>query len=312
MSTTRKPSSPVVVAVDGSERSAGAVRYAVREARVRGCAVRLVHVVPTSLPEGGLWPAAPRDVEDLRTSGERILEKAVAEARRGASDVRFESLLGRGTRVTELSAAAAAGDLLVIGRETRRGTERLVAGTTTAGVVARAAAPVTVVPADWRERERGRIVVGIKSVVTDGELLARAYSMASARHSTLRLVHVIGVPELAADIGITDIHAGEAVRSGRQLLETAARDWRDVFPDVAVELTVIEGRPADLLVDASTDADLLMLARPHRDLRHPVRLGRTPRAVLAVSDTPVEVVPLQREPTTAPLVLESSGEILKS
>lgn len=312
MNAPSTPSFPVVVAVDGSERSAGAVRYAVHEARVRGRAVRLVHVVPTPLPEGGLWPAAGRDVEDLRTSGERILERAVAEARTGASDVRFESLLGRGTRVTELSAAAAAGDLMVIGRETRRGAERLVAGTTTAGVVARAAVPVVVVPADWRESERGRIVVGIKSIAPDGELLARAYAMASERHAVLRLVHAAEVPELAAEIGVADSYAGEAVSSGRQMLEAAARDWRDAFPDVEVETSAVEGPPAEVLVDAATDADLLMLARPHRDLRHPVRLGRTPRAVLGASDTPVEVVPLKRDPTPAPLVLESSGEILKN
>jgi nucleotide-binding universal stress UspA family protein len=96
------------------------------------------------------------------------------------------------------------------------------------------------------------------------------------------------------------------------MLEAVARDWRDAFPDVEVEIVVVEGRAADMLVDASTDADVLMLARPHRDLRHPVRLGTTPRAVLEVSDTPVEVVPLKREPAMAPLVLESSGEIRKN
>ncbi|MGI5191605.1 universal stress protein [Promicromonospora sp. CA-289599] len=311
MRTTRQPSL-VVVAVDGTGRSAGAVRYAVRAARIQGCAVRLVHVVPTSLPEGGLWPSAGRDVDDLRSSGERVLERVVAEARSGAFDVRFESLLGRGPRVAELVAAAAAGDLVVLGRETRRGTEGLLAGTTTAGVVARAAVPVVVVPSDWRERELGRIVVGIKSIVRDGELLARAYSMASARHAGLRLLHAVEVPELAAETGGTDASAGESVSSGNQMLETAARDWRDAFPGVEVETSAVEGRPADVLVDAAADADLLMLARPHRDLRHPVRLGRTPRAVLGVSDTPVELVPLGREPSMAPLVLESSGEILKS
>jgi nucleotide-binding universal stress UspA family protein len=75
---------------------------------------------------------------------------------------------------------------------------------------------------------------------------------------------------------------------------------------------VVVGSPADTLVAAAAAADVLMLARPHRELRHPVRLGATPRAVLEVSDTPVEVVPLKREPSTAPLVLESSGEILKN
>jgi nucleotide-binding universal stress UspA family protein len=311
MSTTRQ-SSPVVVAVDGSERSAGAVRYAIHEARVRGCAVRLTHIAPTTLPEGGLWPSTARDIEDLRSSGERILDRAVAEARAGASDVRFESVLGRGQRVTELAAVAEAGALLVLGRETRRGMERLVTGTTTAAVVARAAVPVVVVPADWRESDHGRIVVGIKSAARDGELLAHAYSMASARHAALRFVHAVEAPVPASETVVAGSYTGEAVSAGQRTLEAAARDWRDAFPDVDVESVVVVGRPADVLVEASTDADVLMLARPHRDLRRPVRLGTTPRAVIEVSDTPVEVVPLKREPSTAPLVLESSGEILKN
>jgi len=309
MRATRQPS-VVVVAVDGTRRSAGAVRYAVHEARLLGCAVRLVHVMPATLPEGGFWPASVQDVEDVRGSGERVLERAVSEARSDAPDVRFESLLGRGPRAVELAGAAAEGDLMVLGRETRKGRERLLAGATTAGAVARAVAPVVVVPADWRESERGRIVVGIKSVARDGELLAHAYSTASARHAALRLLHAVGAPEAMAGSGVVD--AGAAVGSGRRALETAARDWLDAYPDVDVETIAVEGRPADVLIDASDDADLLMLARPPRDLRRPVRLGRTPRAVLGVSDTPVKVVPLGREPTPAPLVLERSGEILKS
>lgn len=143
-------------------------------------------------------------------------------------------------------------------------------------------------------------------------MLARAYATASARHAALRLVHVVDVSGRAAESGGTDSVAGESVGVAGRLLGEVARDWRDAFPGVAVETVVVEGHPADVLVDTATDADVLMLARPHRDLRHPVRLGRTPRAVLGVSDTPVEVVPLKDEPSTAPLVLESSGEILKT
>lgn len=311
MSATKR-TAPVVVAVDGSERSAGAVRYAIREARLRGCAVRLVHVAPTPLPEGGLWPSAGRDIEDMRSSGERILDRAVAEARIGASDVRFESVLGRGPRVEGLVTETAAGALLVLGRETRRGIERVVAGTTTAGVVARTAIPVVVVPADWRESDRSRIVVGIKSSARDGELLAHAYAMASARHATLRLVHAVEAPVPASGTAAAGSSTGEPLSSGQRMLEAVARDWRDAFPDVDVETAVLGGSPAETLVAASAEADVLMLARPHRDLRHPVRLGTTPRAVLEVSDAPVEVVPLKREPSTAPLVLESSGKILKN
>jgi nucleotide-binding universal stress UspA family protein len=86
MRTAQQPA-PVVVAVDGSERSAGVVRYAVREARTQKRTVRLAHIASTP----------------LQSSGERILERAVAETRSRASDIGFESLLGRGSRLTVIS-----------------------------------------------------------------------------------------------------------------------------------------------------------------------------------------------------------------
>ncbi|MFI2489237.1 universal stress protein [Promicromonospora kroppenstedtii] len=309
MGTTRNVD-PVVVAVDGSERSAGAIRYAIHEARLRGSPVRMVHVAPTPLPEGGLWPAAGRDVEDLRSAGELILDRAVSQARASAPDVAFDSLLGRGPRATELVAAAGTGGLLVLGRETRRGLERVVAGALTAGVVARVAVPVVVVPADWQGTRRDGVVAGIKSYPADGELLARAYAAAALRHTTLRLVQVADLADLAPDaVAAADVDA--LVGAGSRMLGEAVRDWSTAFPETRVESVVLPGRPAEALVEAAAGAHLLLVARPHRDLRHPVRLGRTPRDVLAGSDTPVEVVPLRGDPTMAPLVLERSGEILK-
>lgn len=297
---------PVVVAVDGSERSAGAVRYAIHEARLRGSPVRMVHVAPSPLPEGGLWPSAGRDVEDLRSAGEVILDRAVAQARASAPDVAFDSLLGRGPRATELVAAAATGGLLVLGRETRRGLERVVTGALTAAVVARVAVPVVVVPADWQGTGRDGVVVGVKTYPDDGELLARAFAAATVRHTTLRLVQVADISDLAPD-AVTD--AG--IDALGRMLRQAVRDWSTAFPEVRVESVVLPGRPAEVLVEAAAGAHLLLVARPHPDLRHPVRLGRTPRDVLASSGTPVEVVPLRGDPTIAPLVLESSGEFLK-
>ncbi|MFE7507297.1 universal stress protein [Promicromonospora sp. NPDC057488] len=309
MSTTRR-SDPVVVAVDGSERSAGAVRYAIHEARLRGTEVRLVHVAPDPLPDGGLWPSAGRDVEDLRSSGELILDRAVSQARAAAPDVAVHPLLCRGPRVTELVAAAATGGLLVIGRETRRGPERVVAGATTAKVVARVAVPVVVVPADWQGTRRNGVVAGVKSYPGDGELLARAFGAAAVRHTTLRLVQVADVADLAPDAD-TAAEVDALVDAGDRMLRQAARDWSAAFPEIPVESVVLPGRPAEVLVGVAADAHLLLVARPHRDLRHPVRLGRTPRDALASSGTPVEVVPLRGDPTVAPLVLERSGEFLK-
>ncbi|MGW2093614.1 universal stress protein [Promicromonospora sukumoe] len=297
--STGQPPPPVLVAVDGSGRSAGAVRYAVREARLRGSTVRLVHVAPTTLPEGGLWPSVGRDVEDLRSSGEMVLDRAVSWTSGSAPDVEVDSLLRRGPRVGELVRASAAGALLVLGRETRHGLERLVTGATTAGVVARAGVPVLVVRADWHEDDTAGLVVGVRSYPGDGELLAHAYAAAAVRHATLRLVQVADVGDLAPD-AVEGADVDAAVAAGNRMLQEAVGDWSAAFPEIPVQSTVVPGRPAEALVEAASDAELLLVARPHRDLRHPARLGRTLRTVVRTSGTPVEVVPLSRDPARAP------------
>ncbi|RPF21838.1 universal stress protein [Myceligenerans xiligouense] len=284
MTTAQRPA-PVVVAVDGTDRSAGAIRYAMGEARLRGSAVRLVHV----LGEAG-------------DDGRESVDRALSEAGAAGPDVEVGFLLGQGERVTGLVTAAASAGLLVLGRLARRAT-----GPTTAGVAARAEVPVAVVPADWRDRAHGRVVAGVKSSAISGELLAYAFRTASARGAALRVVHVVDVPDQVEELA--EVDAG--TRPADPVLEAMVRDWSGAFPDVAVTTSVVRSDPVRALVEAGADADVLLVARHPRGLRHPVRLGPVPRALLERSDIPVEVFPLTGEPATPPLVLERAGAIVK-
>jgi nucleotide-binding universal stress UspA family protein len=154
-------------------------------------------------------------------------------------------------------------------------------------------------------------VVAVKSAANAGELLAYAFSSASVLHAALRVVHVFDAPD-PADLVRVDADPGDRRTAEGRMLEALVRDWSAVYPDVEVETSFVHGQPARVLVAAAADADVLMTARHHRDLRHLVRLGPVPRAVLGSSDTPVEVVPLTGAQTPAPLVLERSGTILKN
>lgn len=295
MSTTmQRPAPAVVVAVDGSGRGTGALRFAIDEARARQVGVRMVHVL-----------------DDSGSAGHEIMDADMVEACAAASDVEFDWLFGRGPRAEQLVAAAGPEDLLVLGRAAPRSTGRPAVGTVTTEVAARATAATVVVPANWRARSHGRIVVGVKSFGTAGELLARAFAAASSRHAALRIVHACDSPE-PADLVRADEHPGDRGTPEGRMLVALVRDWSAVFPDVEVETVFAHGQAARVLAAAAADADVLMTARHHRDLRHLVRLGPIPRAVLGTSETPVEVVPLAGAPDTAPLVLERAGTILKN
>lgn len=187
MNTTQSSAPTVVVAVDGTGRGAGALRYAIDQAR--GARVRMVHVL-----------------DDRGSVGHEIMEPAMSRACAAARDLQFDWVFGRGPRADKLVEAAAGGDLLVLGRAARQDTQGLVigsvatgavVGSVTAEVTARAEVPTVVVPADWQAGHHGRIVVGVKSCTNAGELLAHAFSAASARHAALRVVHVCAAPDPA-------------------------------------------------------------------------------------------------------------------
>ncbi|ANC29892.1 universal stress protein [Isoptericola dokdonensis] len=299
---------PVVVAVDGTDRSDGAVRYAVLEARRRGTGLSVVHVAPTALPVGGSMPYLDFRGDALTEVARRVADEAVTRIRTLAPDLTVEGVLRQGRRVEELAGTAATGSLLVLGRETRHGADRVYVGTTTAAVAARAPVPVAAVGSDWQATEHGRVVVGVEP--RSGEVLSYAFPLAAARHATLQVLHAWTVRDPYADLDPE--RTGDWVVAATRLLESTVADWSAGFPDVTVEVAVVHGRPAQVLVDASASADVVLVARRRRSLGHPSRLGATARAVLGHAAAPVEVVPLTGVPQHAPLVLERFGEVLRS
>ncbi|MCK0118645.1 universal stress protein [Isoptericola sp. S6320L] len=301
---------PVVVAVDGTQRSTGAIKYAIHEARRRGTDLQVVHVAPRALPVGGSMPSMGIPTDALVEVAGRILDEVVDQTRSLAPDLAVDGVLREGRRVVEIPAAGARGSLVVLGRETRHGTERVLGGSTTAGVAARASVPVAVVDEDWEPTARDRVLVGLEPAA--GEVLSYAFPLAAARHALLQVMHVWRVPGAYAAVDEERALAGEWVVDATRLLESTVADWRDSFPDVEVEISVVPGRAAQALVDAAVRADVLLLARHRRDVEHLGRLGPTIRAVLGHRGTPVEVVPMTGVPQHAPLVLERFGEVLKS
>lgn len=180
----------VFIATDGTERSGGAVRFGVEQARLLKSDVVLVHVTPV-IGEGEFAVGyGPLSNVDVTVEGRATLARAQDEAEGLDSGVLIHGVHLQGDRVREVVAAAEQGALLVLGRETRRGIDRMFTGTTSADVVAHTGVPAVVVPADWVPAHRGRIVVAIKSQKYAAELLARALAAASSQGSTLRVVHV--------------------------------------------------------------------------------------------------------------------------
>jgi nucleotide-binding universal stress UspA family protein len=285
MNTTTRP---VLVGVDGEPGSAGALRYAVSEARRRHAPLTLVHVVPAFQ---SLGPAIP--LSDLHRIGAQLLDKEWRTARTLDPELEIDTVIAHGDRCDGVVNAARDGaQLVVVGRETRRGIDRVLTGTATAGIAAHAPCDVVVVPSFWVDHAgRGRVVVGLKSRHDTHALLAQAFAEASTRNATLVVVTAWQVADPYFDRVEGRTHASEREAEGKKVVDEVTADWRTVFPEVAVETRIVHGPAARVLLDASEGSDLLLISR--RRLAFPAfgRLGGVGHDLLRLCEVPVHVVP---------------------
>ena len=307
---------PVVVGVDGTPGSAGALRYAVVEAVRRDAPLRLVHVLPVAAP---VWPGVPMSgvaSSELRDVAGTILDGAVATVRDLAPGLEVTTRLSAGSRSAAVVEAAQEAQLVVVGRESQHGIDRILVGAVTAAVAAHAPCDVAVVPSYWTgEHPRGEVVVALKSRSNARAVLGTAFAQAHALGAGLTVVTAWEVPDPYLDRIEVRTHAEEWEEEGRRVIEEVTTEWRTRYPGVPVEIRVQHGRPAEVLLAASRDTDLLVLSRRHHAVPPFGHLGGVAHAVLRVSDVPVVVVPFaDARPDAAEdvLLLEESGAPIKT
>lgn len=303
---------PVVVAVDGTDRSAGAIRFAVQEARARGTGLVVVHVSPSYTPMTPMLPMVPMvDTMPALVEAEsrKLIDGIVAEISARAPDLDVEPVLMRGSRSSAIVQAASSAAVLVVGRETRTGVERLTSGATTLKVAARAHCPVAVVPSEWQPGPlTHRLVVGVGATTHAADLVVQAFDLAATRKDSLLVLHAWRLPDPYLDRleGRTDLD--QWLAEGEQLLEGVLAQSRREHPEVPVETRVVHDDVVPALVGAARDADLLLIARrPHGPV-HLAQLGATARALLDHATIPVLVLPPHRAPALGTEV-EASGRL---
>jgi nucleotide-binding universal stress UspA family protein len=300
-----RPNDAIIVGVNNTPGSYAALRFAAQEAKRRRTGVHLVHVVPNYVP---LIPMAPVVPSDLEETGRAIVVRAVEQMTALLPDEPLANTVLHGARVPTLVGAAEGAPMIVLGHEERSTLERLVTGSTVAGVASRAACPVVVVPAAWEPADEKRpVVVGIKSTQHSHGLVRRAFEVASLRGCGVVFVHAWELPQEYDDLITARVDSEEWSRNARRSIEESLPPLREAYPDVPVEVRARHGQPARVLQQATEDADLLLLAR--RSHAFPFgHLGGTGRTLLRGSHCPVEVLPPADAPVdTGDLVLERSG-----
>ncbi|MEW1736048.1 universal stress protein [Nocardia beijingensis] len=281
---------PVVVGVDGSAASLAAVRWAAATAARREAPLHLVHAI--GVPAHGLPVIGSMlfDISAYRKTGESALDEGrriVRESDGLPAQIKVQTFLDLSSPVAALAARSAAAQLIVIGARGMDPLERVLFGSVGVGLIKHADCPVAVVPAaaaTMPPTSHVPVLVGV-----DGSpCSARAVGLA-LDEAARRKVGLVAVTTWSDRNG-----EPTALRRAEVLLEQSVASFASEYPDVCVDRVVIEGRPAQRLLDASRHAQLVVLGSRGRGEVAGATLGSVSHAVLQASRIPVLIAPCRR------------------
>jgi nucleotide-binding universal stress UspA family protein len=147
MTAQKNPSRPrIVVGIDGSESSASALRWAIRQAELTGAAVDAViawhypDMAASAMVVGGMVSAY-----DFREIAEKIVADAVSTTLDPAGDVPVRARIAQGHAAQVLLDASVDASLLVVGSRGHGGFAEALLGSVSQHCVQHALCPVVVV-----------------------------------------------------------------------------------------------------------------------------------------------------------------------
>lgn len=282
---------PIVVGVDGTDRSMRALQFAVQDAQRLGCGLRLVHATPETVPMAPMLPLI--SVETLDQVSHRILNEAAQMAcDLAAGEIQVEKVVRSGSRVHILDEAGEDARLIVLGHRDRSLLGRVFTSSTTTGVAARSHCPVVCVPTTWEpDSHHGRVVVGVDDPAQSRDALGVAFAAAAERKAGLTVLHAWKLESPYDDIIFSRVDIEEWKESVTETVTESLRDWREAYPEVEVEIDVRFHYPAPALVGATEGADLLVIGRHGRRVPVGIHLGSVARTLIREARCPVEIAP---------------------
>lgn len=285
----------IVVGYDGSEHAAQAVVFAAAEAEKRDAPLRLVHAFTPPMGGAGLGYGAVLPVDALETMRDGIatnMEDDVSRIRAKHPNITIESTVVLGNSAAVLLEQAEDAQLLVVGSRGLGGFRGMLLGSTGIQVASHAPCPVAVIRALPADAPR-RVVVGLDGSELSQAALAWGFDYASRHGMTLNAVHAWTIPSfdlLAAPAGPAPADVETITEEERRSSAESLAGFRDRYPDVTVEETVIKESATKALLEAAKDAALIVVGTHGRGEVMAAVLGSVSQALLRKADVPVVVV----------------------
>jgi nucleotide-binding universal stress UspA family protein len=290
-------SKPIVVGYDGSDSSNDALDWAVSEAKVRHCPLRIVHIVPD--PGSAVYGYSiysPPDPDMLVRVGEQTVADAASRIHDTAPELEIDTRILVGQPHKGLLEQLAGARMAVLGSRGLSTFSELLLGSVGVAVATHAACPVVVIRPVARRTgsadELDRVVVGVDGSDVSRDALAFAFEEASVRGRGLTALHAWSAAFFEAPgrggpftRSIVEDFKGDEMR----LLSEALAGWREKYPDVDVRQVLVHRDALEALVVASTGADLLVVGSRGRGGLRSMLLGSVSHGLLHHARCPVAV-----------------------
>ena len=286
------PNNLVVVGLDASEAARAAAGWAAREAARRHAALHVVSAYPSAGHAYGVADVIPGITQgDALTELQRTVQAQLTTENPG---LKVTGVVVREDPIRLLLREAEHALMLVVATRSSGRLSHVALGSVAFGVTARAHVPVVVVrPGTEHADSSGPVVVGVDGTPVSEKALAFAFAAASARNVPLLAVHAWNAdqafdPEVAPDGGWVSLRDLEDVE--RVVLAERLAGWRERYPDVPVESSLLTEKPADALERLSKKAQLVVVGSRGRSRLAGMVLGSTSQHLIVNGGSPVVVV----------------------
>ncbi|AUZ86509.1 universal stress protein [Arthrobacter sp. MDT1-48-3] len=304
----------IVVGVDGSDQSTCALLWAAQEAERRRAPLYVVTAYTVPVFAASSMDAGYATVDDdvIRASAQSVLDDSLGHLDGITVDVHPRIETGDAAGVLlDLSEEA---ELMVVGSRGRGGFVGRLLGSVSSALPAHAKCPTAVIPVCTGARlghpELGRksvkdkppaVVEPVVVVGVDGSEQARMASLAAAEEARSRGLALRVVCSVApfngslawvpAPVDREALHADLAVQLA------AGRDWlQSHYPDLDIRVDLVDGPPAEVLIEASATSELLVVGTRGRGGFAGMLMGSTSQGVLHHARGPVLIVPDKADP----------------
>jgi len=284
----------ILCAVDFSDLSALALKYAAAAAHNYGATLTVLHAERFELPP-----------YFTRANSRQLLQELAGQKRAARAYLTqyARSVLGAAAgklvlnaRVVErhpvdalLETARHEADLLVLGTHGRGGAQRLLLGSVAESVIRHTPVPVLVA----RQKQHDFINIQHPDSVPNLRRILCPVNFTAAAHATLEVAASIAERFQAALTVLHVAEPAETVRASDALKQLCAWIPRSRTAQCALEPLVRRGRPADQILRfaAVEKQDLIVLGAQPRSPLRTMFLGTTAEPVLRLSPAPVLFVP---------------------